>query len=388
MAPSTACSASLLQGVWRPANSDVRSVDETAGDADVIPGRFLPVRVPEQGRRMVRNDNGNAPEPVDLVAERAQRLFGVEYGLRRRPAHREDHLRLHDLDLAEQIRHARRDLVELRQAVIGRPALYDVTDEHALARQVDRAEDLGEQLAGWSPDRPSRLVFPPPRSLADHHEPRVARALARHGVPATLAQPALGAAGYQARDRVARGRLRHGIVGKQVAAGGIVGKAGGGKVGMRDARRGMRRQFRQYHRTPAQHPLLFQKLSCEVAPVAHLSDCSTASRIRSATSRLGSTGNSIGSPPFPMIVTRFELTSNPAPGSSASFRTTKSSTLSCSFLRALATPSPPVSSANPTTTQPAGRSSEARMSGVASSSTVSASPLVRGRLVAAGLAGR
>src|SRR2546421_7714234 len=41
MAPSTACSASLLHGAWRPANS--RSGEETAGDADVIPGRFLPM---------------------------------------------------------------------------------------------------------------------------------------------------------------------------------------------------------------------------------------------------------------------------------------------------------------------------------------------------------
>src|SRR2546430_3694231 len=77
MAPSTACSASLLQGAWRPANS--RSGEETAGDADVIPGRFLPIGVPEQGGRMVRNDNRDAPKPVDLVAERAQRLRSEEH---------------------------------------------------------------------------------------------------------------------------------------------------------------------------------------------------------------------------------------------------------------------------------------------------------------------
>src|SRR5205823_7384072 len=85
MAPSTACSASLLQGVWRPVKSDARSVDETAGDADVIPGWFLPVWVPEQGGRMVGNDNRDAPEPVDLIAQRAERLLRVEERLRRRP---------------------------------------------------------------------------------------------------------------------------------------------------------------------------------------------------------------------------------------------------------------------------------------------------------------
>src|SRR6266571_2684709 len=83
MAPSTACSASLLHGVWRPANSGVeRSADETAGDADVIPGRFLPVRVAQQGSRMIRHDQGNTAESVHQVPQRPQRLLGVEQGLR------------------------------------------------------------------------------------------------------------------------------------------------------------------------------------------------------------------------------------------------------------------------------------------------------------------
>src|SRR3989449_11608332 len=100
MAPSTACSASLLHGAWRPANS--RSDEETAGDTDVIPGRLLPIGVPEQGGRMVRNDNRDTPEPVDLVAERAQRLLRVEQRLRGRATHGENHLRLHQVDLAER----------------------------------------------------------------------------------------------------------------------------------------------------------------------------------------------------------------------------------------------------------------------------------------------
>src|SRR6266702_4921899 len=127
MAPSTACSASLLHGAWRPANS--RSGEETAGDADVIPGRFLPIGVPEQGGRMVRNDNRDAPKPVELVTERAQRLLGVEQRLRRRAAHGQNHLRLQHVDLAEQVRDARRYLVVLRHAILGRPALHHVANE-------------------------------------------------------------------------------------------------------------------------------------------------------------------------------------------------------------------------------------------------------------------
>src|SRR5438132_14168645 len=142
MAPSTACSASLLHGAWRPANS--RSGDETAGDADVIPGRFLPIGVPEQGGRMVRNDNRNAPKPVDLVAERTQRLLGVEQRLRGGAAHGENHLRLQHVDLAEQVRDTRCDLVVLRHAVLGGAALYNVADEHLLAPQLDRGQDFRE----------------------------------------------------------------------------------------------------------------------------------------------------------------------------------------------------------------------------------------------------
>src|SRR3989442_6639706 len=136
MAPTTACSASLLHGVWRPVNSEERSADETAGDADVIPGRFLPVRVAKQGSRMIGHDQRNTAESVYQVPQGPQGLFGVEQGLRGRPAHREDHLRLHDLDLAEQVGHARGDLVELRQAVLGPPALCHVAAVNPLALQV------------------------------------------------------------------------------------------------------------------------------------------------------------------------------------------------------------------------------------------------------------
>src|SRR5256884_9900582 len=98
MAPSTACSASLLQGTWRPANS--RSGGETAGDADVIPGPLLPIGVPEQGGRMVRNDNRGAPKPVELGTERTQRVLRAGQRLRRGAAQGEHHLPLPHVALA------------------------------------------------------------------------------------------------------------------------------------------------------------------------------------------------------------------------------------------------------------------------------------------------
>src|SRR5438132_13180658 len=106
MAPSTACSASLLHGVWRPVNSEERSADETAGDADVIPGRFLPVRVAKQGSRMIGHDQGDTAESVHQGPQRPQRLLATQQRLRGPPVHPADPLRLHDVDLAAPDWHA------------------------------------------------------------------------------------------------------------------------------------------------------------------------------------------------------------------------------------------------------------------------------------------
>src|SRR5439155_609452 len=132
--------------------------------------------------------------------------------------------------------------------------------------------------------------------------------------------------GHQRGHGVERGRLVQRIGAEQVAAGGVVGEAGRGKVGplVPESSFGFPRArarggtIRQNDRVPPQQPLLFQEFARQCPPVAHVRACSTASRIFSATSRLVRSGSSIGSPPFPMIVTRFVATSNPAPGSSGS----------------------------------------------------------------------
>src|SRR6266852_6168022 len=224
IAPSTACSASLLHGIWRPASS--RSADKTAGDADVIPGRFLPVGVPEQGGRMVGNDNRDPAEPVDLIPQGAERLLGVEQGLRGRAAHGENHRRLHEVDLPHEIGQAGGDLVVLRYAVLGRPALHHVADEHPFARQLDRGEDLGEEFPRLSHERPAGLIFHPARTLAHDHEAGVHRPLAGDGVAAPFAQPTLGAHGHELGDGSERRRLRHWIGAEQIAGWRIVGEAG------------------------------------------------------------------------------------------------------------------------------------------------------------------
>src|SRR5439155_23877738 len=156
----------------------------------------------------------------------------------------------------------------------------------------------------------------------------------------------------QRRDRLERGRLRDGIRGKEIGARWIVGDAGRWKIGGLAVRRlsSGRRSVAGGpgdHRVAAEQSLLFQVFARQGPPVAPESACSTSSRIRSATSRLDKSGSSVGAPLFRTIVTRFVGTSNPAPGSSASFKMTKSSALSCNFWRARATPSPPSPSRPP-----------------------------------------
>src|SRR6059036_3448849 len=225
MAPSTACSASLLQGAWRPAYSGC-SVEETAGDADVIPGRLLPVGVAQQGCGMVRDDDRDAPEPMHLVSQRPDRLLRVEEGLRRSAAHGQHDFRLEEHDLAEQVWRAGRDLVVLRQTVLRWAALHHVADEDPLAWQLDRGEDLREQLASRSHEGASGLVLHSSGTFPDDDEPRVLRPLARHGVASPVAQPALRAPAHLRGDGVERLGLLQGIAREQVAARGVEGDAG------------------------------------------------------------------------------------------------------------------------------------------------------------------
>src|SRR5204863_7253745 len=217
IAPRTACSASLLHGVWRPAYSlALSAVEEASGDTDVIPGWSLPVGVSEQGRRMIGHDDGNAAEPMNLIAEGTERLLGIEQALGGRPSHGQDDRGLHQLDLPVKKRQAGRDLVVLRQPVLRRPALHDVADEHLIARQRDRFENFGEQLAGAADERSSGLVFSAPRPLADHHQTRRGEALARHRPGAAVAQLAAATAGDERRDVLQAGGPLDGIGGKEI----------------------------------------------------------------------------------------------------------------------------------------------------------------------------
>src|SRR5206468_11010163 len=66
-------------------------------------------------------------------------------------------------------------------------------DEDRLAPQADRLDDLGEQLAGATHERPTGRVLGLAGPLADEHQPGVRVALAGDGVGAALAEETLAA---------------------------------------------------------------------------------------------------------------------------------------------------------------------------------------------------
>src|SRR6476646_2609152 len=122
IAPSTACSASLLQGAARPTYES--AIEKLSCDTDVIPGRLLPVGVAQQRSRMVRHHEGDPVVAVDLVAELAQTLLHAEERLGRRAPEGEYHPRTNDGELPPEVRDARRDFVGQRLAVPGGAALH------------------------------------------------------------------------------------------------------------------------------------------------------------------------------------------------------------------------------------------------------------------------
>ena len=156
-------------------------------------------------------------------------------------------LRLQQRDLALQVRQALRHFLGLRVAVVGRPALEHVGDEHLLARQTDAAQHGIEQTAGAAHEGLALLVFlgaraprPPPASCA-LRSPTPNTVRVRHCV-----QPALRAAGHFGCDGVpaVRRRARRGDAWRAAAsASGVRSRQSSTPSAFRyDARRAISRQ--------------------------------------------------------------------------------------------------------------------------------------------------
>ena len=92
--------------------------------------------------------------------------------------------------LRAQVRHARRNLVHLRRAVLRRAAFDDVGDIDFLARKADGGDHFIQQLTCAADERTARQVFVATGAFTDEHQPRVRVAFAGHGVGARGAKPA------------------------------------------------------------------------------------------------------------------------------------------------------------------------------------------------------
>ena len=116
---------------------------------------------PQQIRRVVGHDQRHPGVPVHAAAQAGDARVGVEQRLRGEAPHRDDQLRLDQLDLLQQVRRALRHFVGLGIAVARRPALEHVGDVDVLAARSRpiAASMLSSSLPAWptngSPSRSS-----------------------------------------------------------------------------------------------------------------------------------------------------------------------------------------------------------------------------------------
>ena len=113
---------------------------------------------------------------------------GVQQGLRRRVAQRDDGLRGDDLQLAHQVVPAGLDFLDGRRAVSGRAALDDVADEHVVSFESHGLDHLVEQLSGAPDERSAGGVLLHARRLADEDQVGVGICLTEDGLCPPLAE--------------------------------------------------------------------------------------------------------------------------------------------------------------------------------------------------------
>ena len=103
--------------------------------------------------------------------------------------------RLDQLDLPEEVRLARLDLVGHGVTVPGRAALDHVRDVDVCALEPDAREQLVEELAGLADERVALLVLVEAGRLADEHQVGVRVTDAEDDLRAAFGKPAARAAG-------------------------------------------------------------------------------------------------------------------------------------------------------------------------------------------------
>ena len=141
---------------------------------EIVPPLALLERAAEKVRGMVHDNDRETvfPVPIDATPELSDRLRRREERLGRHSARRDQQTRRYRLDLASEIARALRDLVGVRIAVAGRPALDDVRDVDIATRQTDGGQHGIEQLAGAADERLSAGVLFGAGRLPDELNPQ------------------------------------------------------------------------------------------------------------------------------------------------------------------------------------------------------------------------
>ena len=109
---------------------------------------------------------------LEAPAQSRDAFARVEQIFHRGIAQHNDHFRLHDRDLAEQIRFARRRFFSRGSAIAWRTAAVNVSDQHFFTFQTDRFDDLRQQLSGAPDKRACLYVLIRAWRLTDKHQSR------------------------------------------------------------------------------------------------------------------------------------------------------------------------------------------------------------------------
>ena len=109
-------------------------------------------------------------EPVYLTPEFPNSQLRLEKSLSSERAESKDCFWPNQVYLPEKIRAARGNLVRHRVAIARRAVLEDVADEDVLPPQVNRLEDLGEELASGPDEWAAARVLVRPRGFPNDDE--------------------------------------------------------------------------------------------------------------------------------------------------------------------------------------------------------------------------
>jgi hypothetical protein len=126
---------------------------------------------------------------MHLASERCERLLALQQRRYRRVAHRKYDSRTYKIKLPVQKRYACIDLILQRRPVGGWATLHDVADEDFIPLQIDRPQNIRQQLSSTSDEWTSSLVLARAGAFTHDHQSGIAWAFAGYRVRARLAEP-------------------------------------------------------------------------------------------------------------------------------------------------------------------------------------------------------